>query len=190
VFTPLVAWVLGDGRIGATGWAGVALATAGLGLLSLRGASVGIGETLMLMCAVAFAVHIVLLGRWSEPEDAYGLAIVQLLTVGTACLLIGAPDGITLPPDAGMWARVVFLSVAATAVAFVVQTWAQAHLTPTRAAITMTMEPVFAGIFGVLSGDPFTVRTAVGAACVLAAMVLVEAGPRRGADGAVERLEV
>jgi drug/metabolite transporter (DMT)-like permease len=71
-----------------------------------------------------------------------------------------------------------------------VQTWAQAHLHPTRAAVVMTMEPVFAGIFGVaVGGDRLTVRTVVGALLVLAAMYLVELGPRHGADAAVERLE-
>jgi drug/metabolite transporter (DMT)-like permease len=54
----------------------------------------------------------------------------------------------------------------------------------------MTMEPVFAGIFGVaIGGDELTARTVVGALLVLAAMYLVELGPRHGAEAAVERLE-
>lgn len=70
-------------------------------------------------------------------------------------------------------------AIAATAVAFLVQTWAQAHLAPTRAAVVMTMEPVFAGIFGVwLGGDRLGWRMVLGAALVLAAMLLVELGPR------------
>jgi drug/metabolite transporter (DMT)-like permease len=189
VFTPVVAWILGDQRVTRAGWGGVALATLGLALLSLNGASIGYGEALTLGCAVMFAVHIVLLGRWSSREDAYGLAVVQLATVGGFCLLAAAPDGIQAPPDAGTWGRVVFLSVFATAVAFVVQTWAQAHVTPTRAAIVMTMEPVFAGLFGVLAGEALTLRIVLGAACVLVAMFLVELGPRKGADASVERLE-
>jgi drug/metabolite transporter (DMT)-like permease len=54
----------------------------------------------------------------------------------------------------------------------------------------MTMEPVFAGVFGVaIGGDRLGPRTVIGALLVLAAMYLVELGPRRGADAAVERLE-
>jgi drug/metabolite transporter (DMT)-like permease len=54
----------------------------------------------------------------------------------------------------------------------------------------MTMEPVFAGIFGVaFGGDDLTIRVVIGALLVLAAMFLVEIGPRHGADAAVERLE-
>jgi drug/metabolite transporter (DMT)-like permease len=189
VFTPIIAWILGDQRVTAAGWAGVALATVGLALLSLKGTSLGVGEAVTLGGAAMFAVHIVLLGRWSTREDAYGLAVLQLLTVGALCLVMALPDGVDLPPDAATWGRVLFLSVFATAVAFVVQTWAQTHVTPTRAAIVMTMEPVFAGLFGVLAGEALTARIVAGGACVLAAMFLVELGPRKGADAAVERLE-
>ena len=81
-------------------------------------------------------------------------------------------------------------AIAATAVAFFVQTWAQAHLAPTRAAVVMTMEPVFAGVFGVaFGGDSLSGRTIVGALLVLIAMYAVELGPRQGKDAAVERFE-
>jgi len=73
----------------------------------------------------------------------------------------------------------------------VVQTWAQAHLSPTRAAVVMTMEPVFGLVFAVgLAGESLGPRTAVGALLVLGAMVLTEVGPRSGAEGATERLEI
>ncbi len=62
------------------------------------------------------------------------------------------------------------------------QTWAQAQLPATRAAVIMTMEPVFAGLFAVLfGGESVTVRLALGGALVLCAMYLIELGPRRGA---------
>ena len=81
-------------------------------------------------------------------------------------------------------------AIAATAVAFFVQTWAQAHLPPTRAAVVMTMEPVFAGVFGVaVGGDSLGGRTIAGAVLVLIAMYVVELGPRRGKDAAIQRFE-
>ena len=59
-----------------------------------------------------------------------------------------------------------------------VQTWAQARLAATRAAIIMTMEPVFAGLFAVLfGGEVLTARVLLGGGIVLAAMYLVELGP-------------
>jgi len=191
VFTPLCAGLLLRKRVPLQAWAAVAVATVGLALLSLHGFSVGSGEAITLVCAVMFALHIVGLGEWSTTEDAYGLAILQLATVAVGSTLAAATDTLRPPPDGGVWFAILLTALAATAFAFFVQTWAQAHLPPTRAAVVMTMEPVFAGIFGVaVGGDDLGPRTIVGALLVLAAMYLVELGPRQGADAAVERLEV
>jgi drug/metabolite transporter (DMT)-like permease len=190
VFTPLCAGVLLHQRIDRTTWLGVALATVGLALISLRGFSIGSGEALTLLCALAFALHIVGLGEWSSSYDAAALAIFQLSTVAVISIIAAAPDTLSPPPDAAVWGAVLLTAVAATSVAFFVQTWAQAHLAPTRAAVVMTMEPVFAGIFGVaFGGDTFDARTLTGALLVLAAMYTVELGPRRGKDATIQRFE-
>ena len=191
VFTPLCSGLLLRRRVGGMAWFAVAVATGGLALLSLRGLSVGTGEAITLLCAVSFALHIVGLGEWSTPSDAYGLAVVQLATVAAVSMVIAAPDTLAPPPDAGVWGAILLTSLAATAFGFFGQTWAQAHLPHTRADVVMTMEPVLAGVFGVaVGGDELGVRTVVGAVLVLAAMYLVELGPRQGADATVERLEV
>lgn len=189
VLTPLLSAVLLRALPPPAAWLAVTVATAGLALLSLRGLSVGTGELLTLGCAVAFALHIVGLGRWAASFDAYGLAVVQLLTVAGLSALVALPGGLAVPPDAGVWAALALTSLAATAVAFVVQTWAQAHLPPTRAAVVMTMEPVFGAVFAVLlAGEHLGARAALGGALVLAAMLLAELGA--GAPPEVERLEV
>jgi drug/metabolite transporter (DMT)-like permease len=191
VLTPLGAALLLKQAPSRLAWIAVALATVGLGCLSLRGFSVGNGELLTLGCAAAFALHIVGLGRWAPSYDVYGLAVVQLLTVAAMCAAVAAPGGLAVPPDAGVWGAIGLTALAATAIAFVVQTWAQAHLAPTRAAVIMTMEPVFAGVFAVAAGgERVGTRTAAGAVLVLAAMLLTELGPRHGAEGEVERLAV
>lgn len=191
VLTPLGAALLLREPPGLPAWLAVGLATLGLGLLSLRGLSIGGGELLTLLCAAAFALHIVGLGRWASSYDAFGLAVVQLLVVALLCGVFAVPGGLVVPPDAGVWMALALTALAATALAFVVQTWAQAHLSPTRAALVMTMEPVFGGLFAVLiGGEHLGLRTLVGALLVLTAMVLTEAGPRHGAEGDVERLEV
>jgi drug/metabolite transporter (DMT)-like permease len=190
VFTPLCAGVLLHKHVDAVSWLGVAVATAGLALLSLQGLSVGSGEAITLLCALAFALHIVGLGEWSRAGDAYGLAVVQLATVAVVSIVLAAADSLAPPPDAGVWGAILLTALAATAVGFLVQTWAQAHLAPTRAAVVMTMEPVFAGIFGVaFGGDDLTARVITGGLLVLVAMFLVELGPRHGADATLERLE-
>lgn len=201
VLTPLCAAVLLRHRVEPVAWLGVAAATVGLAVLALRGlrlgagagveGGAGAGELLTLACALAFALHIVGLGRWAPGTDAVGLSVVQLTTVAGLCLPFALVGGLTVPPDAGVWAAVALTALAATALAFLVQTWAQVHLAPTRAAVIMTMEPVFAGVFAVLiGGEQLGWPTLAGAALVLAAMLVVEVGPRAGAEGAVARLEV
>ena len=175
VLTPLGAAVLLGRPPSRSAWVAVGVATVGLGLLSLHGFSVGPGELLTLGCAGAFALHIVGLGRWAGSYDIFGLAVVQLLTTTVLCAVVAAPGGLALPPDASVWGALALTALAATALAFVVQTWAQAHLAPTRAAVIMTMEPVFSGIFAVLvAGEVLGIRALLGGALVLSAMLLTE----------------
>lgn len=190
VFTPLISGLVLRRRVGGSAWIAVALATGGLGLLSLHGFSIGTGELLTLLCALLFAVHIVGLGEWSAQEDTYALAVAQMLTVAVLCTVVAAPGGLSLPPDAGVWGAIALTALLATAAAFLIQTWAQTVLTPTRTAVIMTMEPVFAGFFGVLlASEHLGVREWIGAVLVLGAMYLVELGPRRSAEGTFEHLE-
>jgi drug/metabolite transporter (DMT)-like permease len=190
VFTPLCAAVLLHKRVDRVTWLAVAVATVGLGLISLQGFSIGSGEAITLLCALAFGLHIVGLGEWSSSYDAAALAIVQLMTVAVMSIVIAAPSSLAPPPDAGVWGAVLLTAIAATALAFFIQTWAQARLAPTRAAVVLTMEPVFAGIFGVaVGGDSLSARTVAGAVLVLVAMYLVELGPRHAKDATVQRFE-
>lgn len=180
VFTPLIAALVLRRPIGGFAWGAVAIATIGLGVISLRGWSMGIGEILTVLCALAFALHIVGLGEWSNSSRAYALAVVQISTVGILCGGFSAVQGYQAPPDAKVWGAVLITAVFATAVAFFVQTWTQSLIAPTRAAVIMTMEPVFAGFFAVaLGGEHLSIRTLLGGALVVCAMYLVELGPRR-----------
>lgn len=178
VFTPLLGALLLGSRVGRTTWVAVALSTVGLAVLSLQGFAVGGGEALTVASALLYGLHIVGLGRWSREGSALGLTVVQLWVVAAVCLLAGLPGGLTVPSRADDWAVLVFMALVAGAAALVVQTWAQARLAPTRAAVIMTMEPVWAGFFAVLvGGEVLGARVLVGGAVVLAAMYLVELGP-------------
>jgi drug/metabolite transporter (DMT)-like permease len=193
VFTPLLAAVLLHNRIGSVTWFAVALAMAGVGLLTLQpgGLEFGYGETLTLVAAVIYALHIVGLGAWSRPEEAMGMSIVQLAVISVVCLAGAAPGGIVLPSTPADWLSVVYMAVFAGALAMAGQTWAQAHLTPTRTAIIMSMEPVFAAFFAVLAGgEDLTARLAVGGLLVLTAMLIVELLPRRRIESEVTHIAV
>ena len=175
VFTPLIAAVILKARITIFTWVCVGIATIGLGLLSLNGWAIGKGELLVLASAFAFAAHIIALGKWSSGRDAYAMTVVQLamcaLLTGLASLFEG---GYQLPPDRGVWATVIFTAVVCTAVAFVIQTWSQAHMSTTKVAVILTMEVVFAALFAILfGGESLTPQKAIGGVLVVIAMFAI-----------------
>jgi drug/metabolite transporter (DMT)-like permease len=181
VLTPVFGALLLKEQLAASTWLAVALATLGLAALSLQGFAIGLGEALTFAAAVLYALHIVGLGRYSTPETATGLATVQTVVIALTCTVGALPGGITLPTTGGQWASLLYMALVAGAGAVWAQTWAQSHLTATRAAIVMTMEPVFAAFFAVLfGGERLGPRVAVGGALVVAAMYLAELGGRRG----------
>jgi drug/metabolite transporter (DMT)-like permease len=188
VFTPILAVLLLRRRMPAMTWLAVALSTAGLALLSLNGLSVDLGVWLTLASAALYALHIVGLGQWSRPGEAFGMSAVQMLAIAAVCLLATAPHGPVWPPDRNAWLAILYMALVAGAGAMLMQTWAQSHLPATRAAIVMTTEPVFAAAFAVLLGsDVLSWRMLLGGGLVLAAMYLVElAPPRRDTAGALQ----
>lgn len=178
VLTPVLAAVILRERIGAWTWSAVLLATIGLAVLSLRGVALGVGEAVTLAAAVLYAAHIVALGHWSTPRAAVALATVQAATIAVVTTAAAIPDGITWPDGVGQWSSMLYMALIAGAGALWAQTWAQAHVSATRAAIVMSLEPVFAALFAVAFGqESLTGRMLIGGALVLAAMYLVELRP-------------
>jgi drug/metabolite transporter (DMT)-like permease len=191
VCTPVLASLLLRARITGVTWAAVGLATVGLGVLTLNGFSVGYGQALTFVASVLYALHIVALGSWSTARDALGMSVVQLLVIAAVCLVATAPDGIVLPDRAADWWAIIYMALVAGALGIAAQTWAQSQLSPTRTAIIMSTEPVFAAVFAVLlGGEALTGRMLLGGALVLTAMLVVEIGPRRKVEGEVQHLAV
>ena len=195
VLTPIFTAVLLRDHIPRSTWLAVLMATAGLATLSLSAlgagaggsAGFGFGEGVTLLSAAVYALHIIGLGRYSSPAAAAGLSAVQMIAIAAVSLVAAAPGGIELPSGRGEWASVLYMALIAGAVAIWAQTWAQSHLTATRAAIVMTLEPVFAAGFAVaLGGESMTLRMLLGGAMVLAAMYTVELIGRR-ADATAEQ---
>ena len=174
VMTPLLAYFFLKEKLNKLIWSCVFLATIGLGLLSIRGFSVGIGEMLVLASAFFFAAHIIALGKWSSGRDVYAMTVVQLAMCALLSGIASIPGGYSAPPDTGVWAVVVFTAVLCTAVAFVVQTWSQAHMTTTKVAVILTMEVVFAAIFAMIfGGERLTLQATLGGILVLTAMFMI-----------------
>jgi len=174
VLTPLIASLFFRERVSLFTWFCVFIATVGLALLSIHGWSVGIGELLVLGSALAFALHIVALSQWSNGRDTYAMTVVQLAMCAIISGIGSISKGYSLPPDKGVWSVVIFTAVFATAIAFIVQTWAQAHMSATKVAVILTMEVVFAAVFAVLiGGETLNIQSSVGGIMVVIAMYLI-----------------
>ena len=175
VLTPIFAWLAFRQKVARKVWLAVALATAGLALISITGVAIELGQVWGILCAILFAVHIVGLGAWSPGRDAYALTVVQLAAAGVVCWIGALADGYQVPPSEDVWFAVLFTAVLATALAFFVQTWAQGIMDASRVAIILTSEVVFAAAISVAVGqEVLTLKTLLGGALMVAAMLLVE----------------
>ncbi|MBL8932423.1 MAG: DMT family transporter [Kineosporiaceae bacterium] len=181
VFTPILAAAVLRQRLPGQVWAATGLAMAGLGVMTLRldgGALLGRGELITLLAALVCAGQIVALGVWSDARYTVELAVIQSATTALICGVFALPGGLTLPSGRSEWLVMTYMAIVVGAVTMLLQTWAQAHLHPARAAIVMTFEPVWAAVFAVLlGGEVLGWRFAAGAAAVLAAMYLCERPP-------------
>ena len=169
VFTPLLNRMFGAPI---HWWTLVATAVSLAGLLCLAGgpSGMGLGDLLVLVCAVLFALHIVLLGRWSPGLPAAPLAMVQM---GVAALIFSGGGTWSLRvPSQGVWIAIVITGVFASALGFYIQTWSQGFISPNRTALILATEPAWAlAAAVVLAGQRLGPLQAVGAALVLAAIV-------------------
>lgn len=174
VFTPLIGLIVFRDHITRIAWFYIVLATIGLGVLSISGWSIGVGELFVLTSAIMFAIHIILLSRWSKHFDTYLLTFVQLFTCALVAGVPAAINGFTLPPDSQTWSVVAFTAVFATFLAFIVQTWSQARISAVKVAVILTTEVVFAALFSVLLGvEPLTIRIIIGGSMILVAMIMI-----------------
>lgn len=174
VFTPLIAAIFFKHFISKIQWLAVGLATVGMGVLSLRGFSIGLGELLVLIGALFFALHFIGLSRWSPDRDSYALTMVQMATVGVLALVASLKSGFHTPHDHGVWAVVIYSAILASAFAFIVQTWAQSFMSATSVAVVLTMEYIFAAVFGiVLVHEHLTWRTLLGGICMMVGLYVV-----------------
>ena len=179
IFTPLLAWLLLRHVVRARVWTAASIALAGLGVMSLGGFSLGRGELLTVASAALFAVQVVGLSHWAAPGKTYGLATVQLLTVAICSSAATLPEGPRLSSRTGVWVAVLGTALVATSFAFVAQSWAQSRLPATRAALVLTVEPVFAALSAWVAGGTLGLPVIAGGGLVVVAMLWVEASAAR-----------
>lgn len=175
VFTPLLFWLIQRKKIEGKVAIGTVTAFAALLLISFNGFSIDPGQIWLIACALLFAGHIIGLSAWSTAKDTYPLTVIQLGAGAVVCWMGALSDGYQPPPNASVWGVVVFTAVFATAMAFLVQTWAQSIMDPSRVAIILTTEVIFAAVISVAVGqETLALRTVLGGALMVIAMLIVE----------------
>ena len=174
VLTPLIALVLFRLRVGGAAWLGVGLATVGLAMLAgIHGGS-ATGDLLVLAAAAVYSLQIVLMERYAPRYDPFAFTLVEMLVAFTGLALAAIPTA-AVPRGWTVWGALVVTGVFASALGFLVQTWAQQRTSATRTALVFTLEPVWAALFGyTLAGDRLGALGWGGCAVIMAGIVLAE----------------
>jgi len=181
VLVPLLTAAVYQKAPGLSEWFGVSLAMVGLGLMTLTTMSfdIGAGDALTIGCAFAFAIHMLLLAKYSPRMQTEWLALVQ---IGTCAALALATCPVLEAPfvrwNNGVLIALAVTAVFSTALAFLIQTWGQRYTTATRAALIFSLEPVFAWLTSYLvEGEVLTGQVLAGAGCILGGILCVELKP-------------
>lgn len=176
VLVPVVAWAFERRPPGRT-WVGVALAGGGVALLAVGGEPLAggawVGDVLTALCAVAFAVHLVLLDRYAKAGDPRALLLPQVAVVALLSLAgAGGGEKVAFALSASVWITVGVTAALATTGGFALVLWAGRRTTAARMAVILAMEPVFAALVGWwLLGERLHPLQALGAALVMAGIL-------------------
>ena len=185
VFAPLTTWAFFKVGIPRPVLLAILLSLSGMALLAGQSASLGrVGDALTVLCAVGLGAHIALLSRYAPDHDAGALALAQMLSMAVLFTVLWPVfEPIAMPPRE-VWFAILLTGLAASAGAFYVQTTVQQRIPAARAAIILTMEPVFAAIFGYwLAGDRLSPVQLFGGVLIVSALFIGEVLPvlrRRG----------
>jgi drug/metabolite transporter (DMT)-like permease len=176
VLTPLIAVVLLRSSIGGAAWAGVALSVVGLAMLSGIHAGSVTGDLLVLGGAAVYSLQIVLMERFAPRFDALAFTLVEMAAAFAGLLVVALVLGdLGVPHGWTVWGALLVTGVFASALAFLVQTWAQRRTSATRTALAFTLEPAWAALFGyTLAGDRLGALGWAGCAVIMAGIVLAE----------------
>ena len=177
VIVPILYWILYKKRPKFKFFIGSGLTIIGIGLVTLqKGFTLGFGDTISLISAIFFAMHIISIEYFAKNMNIYKLAFVQIFTVGIlstiAAILTGSFNH-TLNSE--MYLSIIYLSLISTLLCFIVQNIAQKYTNSSHASIIMSLESVFAAIFGIVFlNEVLTPTMIVGCVIILIAVLIIE----------------
>ena len=153
----------------------VAIAVVGLYLLSFSGnAQINIGDILMLICAVMFAVQILAVDRFAADVDAVRLNCIQAGVVAVLSSVITLfTEDVQVNALLNCWLPLCYTGFLSMGVAYSLQIVGQKYVEPTAAALIMSLEAVFATLFGwLLLKEVMTLNEILGCVMIFIAVVL------------------
>lgn len=187
VLVPVLGATLLRDRIGWPAWTGALLSALGLSLIVFGTAGhireLNVGDLLTLLCAISFALQILLVSHFTRPGNYVPILVAQ---IGVVMLLSGVgfvtTEEITWPRSLTFWKGTLITAILATSLAFWLQNRFQPHSTAARTAIIFSAEPVFAAVFGyLLLGERLRGVQWLGALFILGAMLISQWPTIRGA---------
>lgn len=169
-------------------WGAALVAAVGLGLLSLEfdgGLRLNQGDIWLLACAFSFAFYILFLGIYAPRCRVLVLSFIQVVFVAIVCWLAALALEQPVAIGGTVWLGLAYLALFATVLTTVGQAWGQRMISPERAALVFTLEPVFAAIFAMLLlGERLPPQGVAGSALIMVGIVTAEL-----ARGQVKHLE-
>lgn len=184
---PLLQWIVFRRAPRAATLVGVVLAFAGLLLVAgpdASGLSFGPGELLTLAGTLPIAGEIILISLFTTRYDLGRLTVVQLLTAGVLGFAAMPVVGEEVPDFSWVWLAAAVGMGAASCVIQLTMTWAQRSVSPTKATIIYTGEPVWAGVVGAAAGERIPPLAIAGTALILLGTLLSELRPKHGREPA------
>lgn len=164
-------------KAGVRVWISVIIAVAGLYLLCMSGSlKLGRGDLLVLLCALVFSVHILLIDYFSPKTDGVRMSCIQFLTAG----LISAVPMLLFEKPAvsditAAWLPILYAGVLSCGVAYTLQVIAQKDADPTVASLVLSLESVFSVLAGwVILGQVLSGREILGCVLMFAAIILAQ----------------
>ncbi|PPH13791.1 EamA family transporter [Rathayibacter sp. AY1D4] len=178
---PLLQWVVFRRRPGVLTLVGVALAFVGLLLIAgpQPGVALGAGEVATIVSTLPIAAEIILIGLVAGRVDLGRVTVVQLLVAGALGFASMPVAGEAVPAFSGAWLIPALALGASSCLIQLTMNWAQRSVSPSRATIIYSAEPVWAGLIGRLAGDRLPALALLGAGFIVAGTLVSELKPRR-----------